>query len=405
MASASPATDCLCLAASDDLSCRFAARVFRRRALGPHDVLLAMRFCGICHTDAHVAAGHLVGVRTRHAPCVPGHELAGECVAIGTAVTRVRVGDGVGVGCLVDSCGECAACRAGEEQHCKKSVGTYNAVASERAANAPGEVAHTLGGYTTRFVVHERFAVIVPRGFPLEFVGPIMCAGTTLFDPLRRFGAAAGSRVGVVGLGGLGVMGLKLAAALGCEVTAVTSSAAKADLARRCGAAHVVVSGSAADMAAARGSLDLVLNTVSVEHDYDAYTQLLKPGAGRHVILGVNSAMGALSILGGPTTRLCSSMIGGVECSQAVLDLCAKHGIRPEITVIPVDGIAGAYEDLSRGNVGGTRYVLDLATLDASAAERLDKLPAPALAPYSSGMNYLTIVQTLVGMFLWRSHV
>jgi D-arabinose 1-dehydrogenase-like Zn-dependent alcohol dehydrogenase len=309
------------------------------------------------------------------------------------------------VGCLVDSCGSCSACAAGEEQKCKASVGTYNAACTERSANAPGEVAHTLGGYTDRFVVHERFAIVVPKGYPLESVGPIMCAGTTLFDPLRRYGAKQGTKVAVVGLGGLGAMGIQLAHAMGCIVTAITSSASKADFAKSLGADSVIVSSSPAEMASAKGTLDLVLNTISADHKFDAFTQLLRPGAGKHVLLGVHAAFAAAMILKSPSSRVVNSMIGGVEASQTVLDLCAKNGIRPSVTVINVDRIAEAYEDLSAGNKTGTRYVLDLLTLDKTAAERLAKVQAPKLLPDCNGMNLLSIGYTIGKMWLWGQHL
>jgi alcohol dehydrogenase (NADP+) len=398
------ATECLCLAASDT-KCKFEARAFRRRALGPNDVEILMKFCGICHSDLHTAAGHLTGVRTLNSPCVPGHELAGHCVAVGENVTRVKVGDGIGVGCLVDSCGSCPACAAGEEQNCRSSVGTYNAACSERSANAPGEVAHTLGGYTNRFIVNERFAVLVPKNYPLESVGPVMCAGTTLFDPLRRYGAKQGTKVAVVGLGGLGAMGIQVAHAMGCVVTAVTSSASKSDFAKLLGAHAVIVSSNAEQMAACKGTLDLVLNTISAEHDFESYTQLLRPGVGKHVLLGVHAAFAAAMILKSPSSRVVNSMIGGVEASQTVLDLCAKDGIRPSVTVINVDRIAEAYEDLSAGNKTGTRYVLDLSTLDETAAQRLEKVPAPKLLPDKNGMNLIQIGYTIATMWLWGKHL
>ena len=272
--------DALCMAAAD-ARCDFRPARFNRRAVGRSDVLLDMKYCGICHTDVHAAQGHLVALSGRCYPCVPGHELAGVVAAVGADVTRVRVGDHVGVGCMVDSCLTCAACRRGEEQMCSKQTATYNGKdnGSGRAAPGPGAPAHTLGGYTDKFVVHERFAVVIPKSYPLECAGPVMCAGVTLFDPLRRYGATKGTRVGVVGLGGLGQMGIRLAKAMGCIVTAITRSAAKADFAKECGADFVIVSTSSDDMARARAAraLDLVLNTIPVEHDYAPFTALLAP--------------------------------------------------------------------------------------------------------------------------------
>jgi uncharacterized zinc-type alcohol dehydrogenase-like protein len=198
-----------------------------------------MVYCGICHTDVHTAAGHLSALGMKRYPCVPGHELAGVCTAVGKNVSRVKVGDHVGVGCMVDSCMNCSACQRGEEQKCSKQVGTYGAKdnGSGRAATGPvggGTMtpAHTIGGYTTQMVVHEKFAIIIPKEYPMEYAGPVMCAGVTLFDPLRRYKAKPGSKVAVVGLGGLGQMGVKIANAMGCVVTVVSRSPAKEKFAR-----------------------------------------------------------------------------------------------------------------------------------------------------------------------------
>ena len=364
-----------------------------------------MTHCGLCHTDLHTAHGDLAGIAPLTYPCVPGHELAGICIAVGSEVTRVKVGDHVGVGCIVDSCLDCDACKRDEEQKCKKMVGTYNASdkGSGRALNAPGQkyTNYTLGGYTNKFVVDERFAIIIPKEYPLECAGPIMCAGTTLFDPLRRYGAKEGTRVGIVGLGGLGSIGVKIAKAMGCVVTAITSSKGKIEFAKKLGADRVLVSSNNEDMKAAEGSLDLVLNTISVEHDYHEYTKLLDKSKGLHVILGLNSVLGVLLTFGaGP--RLNQSVIGGIESSQSVIDLCAKHKILPEISIVGVDGINAVYEDLSKGNATGLRYVIDLKTLNQDGiVEKCAKVPAPVLAPHVSGMNLLTIFATLFDMWFY----
>jgi len=204
--------DVLCMACSDG-KCDFKPMKFQRRALKPNDVLLDMKFCGICHTDLHNAAGHTAALGLQAYPCVPGHELAGVCTAVGSAVTKVKVGDNVGVGCMVDSCGGCGACQRGEEQKCTSQVGTYNHPGNKNRSGRADTFplgGHTLGGYTTTFVVHENFAVIIPQSFPLEYAGPVMCAGVTLFDPLRRYGAGPGKTVAIVGIGGLGQMGVKV---------------------------------------------------------------------------------------------------------------------------------------------------------------------------------------------------
>lgn len=383
-------------------SCDFKVQTFQRRTMSVRDIVLEITHCGICHTDLHTAHGDLAGVAPMHYPCVPGHELAGVCIAVGSEVTRVKVGDHIGVGCIVDSCLECDACKRGEEQKCKKMVGTYNASdkGSGRALNAPGNPYsnYTLGGYTNKFVVDERFAVLIPRDYPLEYAGPIMCAGTTLFDPLRRYGAKEGTRVGVVGLGGLGSIGIKIAKAMGCIVTAITSSNGKIDFAKKLGSDRVLVSSNKDDMKAAQGSLDLVLNTISVEHDYNEYSKLLT-GKGLHVILGLNSVLGALLTFGSGS-RLTMSVIGGIESSQAVIDLCAKHKIFPEISIVGVDGINAVYSELSKGNTTGVRYVIDLKTInEAGAKEKCAKVAAPSLQPHVSGMTISTIMMTSLDMW------
>ena len=242
--------DCVCLATDSD-ACDFQPRAFQRRGVGPHDVHIDMQYCGVCHTDLHVARGETGSLLPVAYPCVPGHELAGICVAVGSEVTRFKVGDRVGVGCMVDACLTCSACKRGEEQMCIRQTGTYCAKPSARAGVPPGAPNHTLGGYTTAFVVHERFGVKIPEGYPLEAAGPIMCAGVTLFDPLRRYGAGPGKKVAIVGLGGLGAIGVKIAKAMGAHVTAVTRSAAQAAFAKySCGADNALISSDAGAMRA-----------------------------------------------------------------------------------------------------------------------------------------------------------
>ena len=298
---------------------------------------------------------------------------------------------------MVDSCLACASCLRGDEQMCLSQVQTYGGVdRSGRAAPGPGAPAWTLGGYTTRHVVHERFAIIIPPSYPLEFAGPIMCAGVTLFDPLRRAGAGPGTRVGVVGLGGLGGMGVKLAVALGCTVTAVTTSASKADKARAMGASAVLLSGDAAAMAAAAGSLDLVLNTIPGEHALGVYTRLLAP-RGKHVVLGLHNGLVAgfiVDALSCHTSAVKGSGIGSIAATQAAMDLCAAHNIRPDIEVVGARDIGTVYEALSRANSSGVRYVLDLATL-TPAAEAWEPLQPPKLGPHGA-LTFGGIVSSLL---------
>lgn len=301
----------LCMAC-EDADCNFRPMNLLRRPLGDNDVLIEMKYCGVCHTDLHFAANHMKGVLKTTYPCVPGHELAGICTAVGKSVTRVSVGDHVGVGCMVDSCLECKACKRGEEQMCVKQVATYQGKDfSGRAATYPAG-GKTLGGYTTRHVVDERFAIIIPKSFPLEAAGPVMCAGVTMFDPLMRQGAKAGTRVGIVGLGGLGMLGIKLAKALGCVVTAISRTEGKLDIARKAGATEFVVSTDARQMAGARRSLDLILNTIPTQHDYEPYSRLLASG-GKQVLLGISPAFAAALVVGlatGGRSKVIASGIG-----------------------------------------------------------------------------------------------
>ena len=293
-----------------------------------------------------------------HYPFVPGHELAGVATEVGAKVTKIRVGDAVGVGCMVDACLQCRACRSGDENKCARQVATYGGVDLHGRAGSP--CGYTLGGYSTHHVVHEHFAIRIPAGYPLEAAGPVMCSGVTLYDPMRKFGVRAGTRVGVVGVGGLGTIGIKIAKALGARVTAVTRSAGKAALAARCGADAVVVSSDAAAMEAAALSVDLLLNTIPFEHDFWAYNLLLAP-RGQHVLLGLNSGLVAgiaAEMLTCGRSLIRGSGIGGIPATQAVVDLCAKHGIVPETTIVSANELNGVYEKLEASNDAGVRYVL-----------------------------------------------
>jgi len=396
MSATAPAPiDALCMACEDE-TCDFKPMRFQRRALGPLDIEIAMKFCGVCHSDLHTAASHIKGVgRTTEYPCTPGHELAGVCVAVGQHVSKFKVGDHVGVGCLIDSCHTCAACLAGEEQKCPKSVGTYNSVDhSGRAAQLPlGR--RTIGGYASKMVVHERFGILIPSEYPLEKAGPVLCSGITMFDPLKKYGATKGTRVGVVGLGGLGVMGIKLAKALGCTVTAISRSPAKQALADHSGATSFVASADAKLMAASASSLDLILNTIPAHHDWAAYQPLLARG-GKHVILGANATMGAAMYA--PKLRVFStpsvvhSMIGGVANTQECIDLCAREKIYPETQVVPVQQLNEVYSKLDASNDAGVRYVLDLeGSLNVEAIGTCNA-PPPTLGPNTTGLSYGTII-------------
>ena len=398
--------DVLCMACADG-GCDFKPVQLQRRPLGDRDVLMDMVYCGVCHSDLHFAAGHMNGLQRTTYPCVPGHELVGVVAAIGAGVTKVALGQHVGVGCMVDSCmkASCKACQSGEEQKCMKQVATYLGKdnGSGRAATYPAG-GHTIGGYSSRMVVDENFAVRIPEGYPLECAGPVMCAGVTMYDPLvkvlgggRLSGdttALAGKRVGVVGLGGLGAMGMKIAKALGCEVSAISRTRSKEAFARECGASSFVVSGDAAAMTTARRSLDLILNTVPTYHDYCAYNGLLAKG-GKQVLLGLHKGLGGAMVvnaLTGGRSKVMMSGIGGVAATQAVVDLCAAHDIRPNVEVVGVEKINEVYAKLDGANPDAVRYVLDLAgTLNDEAAAKCTA-PPPVISKFSGGLSPCAVI-------------
>ena len=396
----SSSTDVLCMATAD-ASCSFKPVVLPRRVPTASDVSIDLLYCGVCHTDLHAASGDAAALLGSHYPCVPGHELCGVVTAVGSAVTKFAVGDNVGVGCMVDSCLSCAACRRGEEQFCMKQVPTYGG--KDRSGRAASPLGWTLGGYSKRTVVHERFVIRIPAGYPLAAAGPIFCAGVTLFDPLRRHGAQAGSRVGIVGLGGLGQMGARLASAMGCIVTVITRApASKRALAEACGAAAVLDSSDAAALRAAAGTLDLVLDTVPVAHDWAPFKALLAPGGRRKlVLLGLHADLAAgiaADIVLCGASRVTGSGIGGIEATQAAIDFCAAKNIVLSTKLIPVEGINGAFEALARGNDSGERFVIDLRTLDSGAEERCRGVAPPSLGPPPPKVTVGGIVASLASI-------
>jgi len=380
-----------------------------RRPVGDYDVLFRMVACGICHSDLHIARGHIESVAGKvNYPLVPGHELAGVCTAVGSKVTKFAVGDHVGVGCMVDSCLKCKECLSGEEQKCSHKYGnvaTYNGKDRYgRAATSPVG-GSTIGGYSTAHVVHEKFAIKIPSEYPLASAGPVMCAGVTLFDPLRRYGTKAGTKVGIVGVGGLGTMGIKIAKALGAEVTAISRGPSKEAYCRSAGADHFISSTDAAAMKAARGTLDLIMNTISANHDYDVYTQLLAPGPnGKHIILGLNNALGAAMLVDKITfgrSRVKMSGIGSIEATQAVIDLCAKNNIQPEIKMVRADEINSVYEALENGNDAGIRHVIDIEGSLTEAAFEECKAERPKFDSKDTdpGMTTAGLLSEAAGMF------
>jgi uncharacterized zinc-type alcohol dehydrogenase-like protein len=329
-----------------------------RRDVGDRDVRIDVRYCGICHSDVHSARNEWHGTRY---PCVPGHEIVGRVAEVGSAVTSVRVGDLVGVGCMVDSCGECAECRAGLQNYCSKGATfTYNSL------DKHGTAARTYGGYSGSIVVAEGFVLRIPDALDPASAAPILCAGITMYSPLRHHGAGPGTRVGVAGFGGLGGMAVKLAKAMGAEVTVLTRSDRKAADALKAGADHVVVMSEAGQVRTAVGSLDLVLSTIPVSHDLNPYLMLLTRD-GAYVVLGAIEPLrepvnGGLLV--SRRISVTGSLIGGVPETQEVLDFCAEHGIAADVQLVGVDGINDAYDQLASGDPG-YRFVIDMSSLTA----------------------------------------
>ncbi|MCD9030509.1 NAD(P)-dependent alcohol dehydrogenase [Luteimonas sp. Y-2-2-4F] len=325
-----------------------------RRAPRERDVLIDILYCGVCHSDIHQARDEWGGSIF---PMVPGHEIVGRVAAAGASVSKFAVGDVVGVGCFVDSCRECPQCRAGEEQYCDQGMtGTYNG--RERDTGAP-----TYGGYSTRIVVDEDYVLRIPDGIPLERAAPLLCAGITTYSPLRHFGVKPGDTVAVVGLGGLGHMAVKLARAMGAEVTVLSTSPAKREDALALGANDFLSTREEGAFRANAGRFDFIVDTVSAQHDYNAYLGLLKVD-GTMVLLGVPDAptpLGAFPLIG-RRRRLAGSMIGGIRETQEMLDFCAEHGVASDVEVIGIAEINQAYERMLAGDVR-YRFVIDIASL------------------------------------------
>ena len=324
-----------------------------RREVGPHDVLIEIKFAGICHSDIHTVRGEWGPVQY---PLVPGHEIAGIVSEVGSEVTRHAIGDRVGVGCMVNSCRECANCLKGEEQYCLAgNVGTYGAV------DRDGTI--TQGGYSTHVVVTEDFVVSIPEGIGLDAAAPLLCAGVTTYSPLRHWGAGPGKKVAVVGLGGLGHMAVKLASAMGADVTVLSQSLKKQEDGLRLGADHYYATSDPDTFEQLAGTFDLIINTVSASIDISSYLQLLALD-GALVNVGAPAEplpVNAFALIGGRRS-FAGSMIGGIRETQEMLDFCAEHGIGAEIEVISADKINDAYERVLASDVR-YRFVIDTATL------------------------------------------
>lgn len=328
-----------------------------RRSPGPLDVQLEVLFCGVCHSDLHQVRDEWKSAMPTVYPCVPGHEIVGRVVAVGRDVRKFKEGDLAAVGCMVDSCRTCEACLEGEEQFCSgPATFTYN--------GPDGKIGGvTYGGYSESLVVDEAFALRLPNGLDPAGAAPLLCAGITTYSPLRHWNVREGQKVGVVGLGGLGHMGVKLAAAFGARVVVFTTSPGKVEDAVRLGAHDVVVSRHADEMAKHQGSFDFILDTVSAQHDLNQYLGLLKRNGTMTLVGAPEEAtpLHAFSLLFGRRS-LAGSIIGGIAETQEMLDFCGDKGITADIELIPIGGINQAFERLLKSDVK-YRFVIDMATL------------------------------------------
>jgi alcohol dehydrogenase (NADP+) len=330
---------------------------FLRRAPRPQDVQIEILYCGVCHSDLHQARNEWKDMMPTVYPCVPGHEIVGRVVKIGSAVKKFKEGDIAAVGCMVDSCRVCASCLAGEQQYCENGFTlTYNF-----EDKVLGGV--TYGGYSDSVVVDEAFVLRVSNGLHAAGAAPLLCAGITTYSPLRHWKVAKGQKVGIVGLGGLGHMGVKFAHALGANVVLFTTSANKVEDARRLGADEVVISKNAAEMQKHAGSFHFILDAVSADHDINAYLSLLKRDGTLTLVGAPEKPMpvAAFNFLMGRRS-LAGSAIGGIPETQEMLDFCGEHGITADIELIPIQQINQAYERLLKSDVK-YRFVIDMASL------------------------------------------
>ena len=324
-----------------------------RRDPRPDDVVIEIAYCGVCHSDIHTARGEW---GPTHSPCVPGHEIVGKVIQVGKKVKKFKVGDLAGVGCFVDSCGKCNPCKTHEEQFCEKHTAfTYNS--TEMDGKTP-----TYGGYSSHITVKDKYTLKIKKGLPLDRVAPLLCAGITTYSPLKRYGTKKGKKVGVVGLGGLGHMAVKIAKAMGAEVTVFSTSASKEADAKKLGAKNFVITKDPKNFAAYAGKLDLIIDTVSAPHDFTPYLGCLKVG-GTHALVGAAaepSQLGAFGLIGGRKS-IAGSLIGGIKETQAMLDFCAAKKVFADIELIPASKINEAYDRTVKSDVK-YRFVIDAKT-------------------------------------------
>ena len=338
-------------------SSRLAPASIRRREPRPQDVQLEVLYCGVCHSDLHQVRNEWAKAMPTVYPCVPGHEIVGRVTKVGVEVLGFNEGDLAAVGCLVDSCRSCSACREGQEQFCENgAIFTYN-------SPDPNLDGVTYGGYSESLVVDEAFALRLADGLDPAGAAPLLCAGITTYSPLRHWNVREGQKVGVVGLGGLGHMAVKFGKEFGARVIVFTTSPAKAEDAVRLGAHDVVISTNAVEMQKHLSSFDFILDTVSATHDYTAYLDLLKRN-GTMTLLGAPETpgpVGVFSLIFG-RKRLAGSLIGGIRETQEMLDFCAEHGITADVEVIPIQKINEAFDRMLKGDVK-YRFVIDMASL------------------------------------------
>ena len=337
----------------------FIPSTIARRDPTPHDVQIEILFCGICHSDLHQARNEWSGVMPTVYPCVPGHEIVGRVTKVGSAVTKFKAGDLAGVGCLVGSDGTCPECKAGLEQFCNNMVLTYNSPDKHS-----GGV--TYGGYSDSIVVDQHFVLKVPANLSLSGAAPLLCAGITTYSPMRHWGVTKGKKVGVVGLGGLGHMGVKFAHALGAHTVVFTTSESKKDDALRLGADEVVLSRDANQMNAHAGSFDFILDAVAAPHDLNAYINLLSRD-GNITLVGAPPEPLPIAAMGLIFKRrsFSGSLIGGIAETQEMLDFCGQHNITSDVEVIPAQKINEAYEHLLKSDVK-YRFSIDMASLKSA---------------------------------------
>lgn len=337
-----------------DSEAKFGPFEFERRDVGPNDILIDIAYAGICHSDIHQAKAEWEPMIPSIYPMVPGHEIVGRVSQVGDAVTKFNVGDIAGIGCFIDSCGECAACAGAVEQYCLKGCAmTYNGTEMDRKTL-------TYGGYSTQYVIAEHYALKVKDSGDLSGIAPLLCAGITSYSPLKRWNVGKGTKVAVAGLGGLGHMGVKLAVAMGADVTVLSTSPSKEADARALGATGFVNVRDADAVAASKGKFDFLLDTISANHDYNAYLGMLTLN-GVMVVVGVPTEpvpLHAFSLIGGNKV-LAGSMIGGIAETQEMLDFCAEHNVVSDVEIITPEQIEEAYDRTVKSDVR-YRFVIDM---------------------------------------------